>query len=149
VYSTLPKSDSQLQDGFQEETNNDLLDSEIAAAFDAHDCPDAGMEAAAQERAVMLAHEIIHEMKLKQTAHTTNSAQNPLVDHLPTWNDQHLAQDLSQVHLETDLELHESEIAAAEDAHDCPDAGMEAAAEERAVMLAQEYIQEIKKNKGA
>eukprot|EP00978_Attheya_sp_CCMP212_P015325 scaffold39546_cov62-Attheya_sp.AAC.3 len=43
-----------------EETNEELLLSEEAAAQDAHDCSDPGMEAAAMERAVMLAAQLAH-----------------------------------------------------------------------------------------
>ena len=51
--------------------DDELRQAEEDAAFDAHDCPDAGMEAAAEERAVMMAeamhltakHEIHAEME--------------------------------------------------------------------------------------
>ena len=59
-------NDKHLAHGAQEvhdETNDELLDSEEAAAWDAHDASDAGVEAAAEERAVMLANEIIHKLK--------------------------------------------------------------------------------------
>jgi hypothetical protein len=152
-FRSLPHLHGHFQDeGIHEETDEELVDSEIAAAVDAHDCPDAGMEAAAQERAVMMAHEMIHQMKMKRSTHlATDSDQDSHLDAIPTtetnsWNHLHLAHDLSEVHLETDQEVLDSEIDAAFDAHDCPDAGMEAAAEERAVMLAQDYIQS-RKNK--
>jgi hypothetical protein len=48
-----------------EETDEELLDSEEAAAFDAHDCDDSGMEAAMMERAVIIANEIAHVLKSK------------------------------------------------------------------------------------
>jgi len=44
-----------------EETTEELLLSEEAAAQDAHDCSDPGMEAAAMERAVMLAAQLAHK----------------------------------------------------------------------------------------
>ena len=47
-----------------------------------------------------------------------------------SWDEDHLAHGVSEIHEETEEELLESEIAAAWDAHDAPDAGMEAAAEE-------------------
>jgi hypothetical protein len=60
------------------------------------------------------------------------------------WLDQHLAHGAKEIHEETEEEIIESEIAAAIDAHDSIDAGMEAAAEERAVMLAAEMAKRIK-----
>lgn len=65
----------------------------------------------------------------------------------PSWNEEHLAHDASEIHEETAAELKESEEAAAWDAHDAPDAGMEAAAEERAVMLAAELVHKMKEAK--
>jgi hypothetical protein len=124
-----------------EETPEELLDSEDAAAWDAHDAPDAGMEAAAEERAVMLAAELVHKMK-----HKKQSNQGTTRDQ---WNEAHLARDSSEIHEETPEELLESEDAAAWDAHDAPDAGMEAAAEERAVMLAAELVQKLKQKKAS
>lgn len=116
-----------------EETNEELLESERAAAEDAHDSIDAGMEAAAEERAVMIAHDMIHKMKGGEQPKTNSK-----------WSEEHLAHGIAQVHEETDEELLESEQAAAQDAHDSMDAGMEAAAEERAVMLANELIHEMR-----
>ena len=49
-----------------EEDATELWESEMAAAFDAHDDPDPGMEAAAEERAIMLAAELIHHFRLKK-----------------------------------------------------------------------------------
>lgn len=63
------------------------------------------------------------------------------------WNDTHLAHGWQQVHEEDADELLESEQAAAMDAHDDTDPGMEAAAEERAVMLAAELIHTLKVDK--
>ena len=63
------------------------------------------------------------------------------------WNEKHLAHSASDIHEETAEELLESEEAAAWDAHDAPDAGMEAAAEERAVMLAAELMEKMKQKK--
>ena len=106
-------------------------DDRAAAAWDAHDCNDPGMEGAAEERAVMLAEEMLHELQQKQ-------------DKTNEWNDQHLAHGAANVHEESNQELKASEDAAAWDAHDCNDAGMEAAAEERAVMLANEFMHDMK-----
>ena len=119
-----------------EETNEELKDSEDAAAWDAHDLSDPGMEAAAEERAVMLAAEMTHKMK--------EGRQNDDSDGTSTWNDEHLAHGIADVHEETDDEIKDSEDAAAWDAHDVSDAGMEAAAEERAVMLAAEMAHKMK-----
>ena len=63
------------------------------------------------------------------------------------WNDAHLAHGWMEVHEEDSDELLESEAAAAIDAHDDPDPGMEAAAEERAVMLAAEFAHKLKLKK--
>jgi hypothetical protein len=60
------------------------------------------------------------------------------------WHDKHLAHGAKEIHEETDEEMLESETAAAIDAHDSIDAGMEAAAEERAVMLAAEMAKKFK-----
>lgn len=125
----------------QEETTKELLESERAAAWDAHDSPDAGMEAAAEERAVMLAREMIHKRKEKTERAKENAGTNN------KWNQEHMAHGASQGHEETADELLESEMEAAWDAHDAPDAGMEAAAEERAVMLAAEMVHKMKENK--
>ena len=120
-----------------EETADEVKESEQAAAWDAHDAPDAGMEAAAEERAVMLAAELMHKMKQKKIDGTKEN----------NWNKEHLAHGASEIHEETADELKESEQAAAWDAHDAPDAGMEAAAEERAVMLAAELMHKMKPKK--
>jgi len=116
-----------------EETDQELLDSENTAAWDAHDCNDAGMEAAAEERAVIMAHELMHQKLHPEETHNKSKE----------WNDQHLAHNVAEIHQETQDEVHDSEEAAAWDAHDAPDAGMEAAAEERAVMLAAELVKDM------
>jgi hypothetical protein len=120
----------------QEETDAQIRDSEDAAAWDAHDCSDPGMEAAAEERAVMFAAEMIHKMK--------GGRKKDEPKKVNTWNEEHVARGVTQVHEETEEELKDSEDAASWDAHDCSDAGMEAAAEERAVMLAAEMIRRMK-----
>jgi hypothetical protein len=120
-----------------EENDAELLESERAAVEDAYDISDSGMEAAAEERAVMLAHEMIHEMKHRKKQAATETSDDK-------WIEEHLAHDISEIHEETNAELLESERAAVEDAHDISDAGMEAAAEERAVMLANELIHEMR-----
>ncbi|CAB9499110.1 expressed unknown protein [Seminavis robusta] len=119
-----------------EETTEELLESEEAAAWDAHELSDPGMESAAEERAVMLAAEMVHEWKEKKTQEKPSNQEK--------WNEEHLAHGASEVHEETTEELLESEQAAAWDAHDLSDPGMESAAEERAVMLAAEMVHEWK-----
>ena len=59
------------------------------------------------------------------------------------WNDAHVAHGLDDVEEPNASDLHDAEEAAAVDAHDAIDAGMEAAAEERAVMLAQELAHKL------
>jgi hypothetical protein len=51
--------------GLLSSNNQDIFDSEEAAAFDAHDAPDAGFEAAAMERSVMMADQIIKQRHTK------------------------------------------------------------------------------------
>ena len=118
-----------------EETLSELQESEDAAAWDAHDCDDEGMEAAAEERAVMIAAEMMHKMK-EQKKSDGGKTDN--------WNNEHLAHGVADVHEENAQEMLDSEDAAAWDAHDCSDAGVEAAAEERAVMLAAEMTNRLK-----
>jgi len=60
------------------------------------------------------------------------------------WNEEHLIHGAKEIHIDTESELKEAEEEAAMDAHDCSDPGMEAVAEERAVMLAQELAQTLK-----
>ena len=106
--------------------DNSILEAEEDAAFDAHDLSDAGMEAAAMERAVMMAEEYKHDHpkiakhEHKQTTEVTNTA--------PSKKEQE----------DEGPSLLDAEEAAAFDAHDLSDAGMEAAAMERAVMMAEE-----------
>ena len=63
------------------------------------------------------------------------------------WNEAHLAHGWMDIHEEDASELWESEMAAAFDAHDDPDPGMEAAAEERTVMSAAEFAHQFKQKK--
>ena len=121
-------------ENIHEETNEELLEAEELAAIDAHDLSDPGMEAAAEERAVMMAHDVAKA--LKESLARNQSPRNKR----DQWNEEHL-----QYHEETNEELLEAEELAAIDAHDLSDAGMEAAAEERAVMMAQEMVRKIKK----
>ena len=112
--------------------DDDLRQAEDDAAFDAHDCPDAGMEAAAEERAVMMAESMHlkpkHEIHAEKTFATDESVPAP-----------HISMDKV-----SNAEVEQAEEDAAYDAHDCSDAGMEAAAEERAVMMAYEMTEKKK-----
>jgi hypothetical protein len=120
-----------------EETEEELEESEAQAAWDARGCDDPGMEAACEERAVMLANEMAHKLKEK-SAKQSEQEKNE-------WNEKHLIHGASEIHEETEEELKESEAQAAWDAHDSDDPGMEAACEERAVMLANEMARKLKK----
>ena len=128
-----------------EETDDEVRLSEDAAALDAADCSDAGMEAVAEERAVMLANEIFHkkqeEKEKRGAAGDANTKDG--------WVEEHLVHGANQIHEETDDELRETEEMAAADAADCSDPGMEAAMEERAVMLAQEMAHKMKEKAAA
>ncbi|KAL7504698.1 hypothetical protein ACHAXN_002284 [Cyclotella atomus] len=104
-----------------------ILEAEDAAAFDAHDLSDAGMEAAAMERAVMMAEEYKHDhekMAKHEQKQTTAEVNKTFVPKMESGD--------------SDEALLEAEEAAAFDAHDLSDAGMEAAAMERAVIMANE-----------
>ncbi|KAL7463210.1 hypothetical protein ACHAXS_003583 [Conticribra weissflogii] len=110
--------------GGSDNADNDLYDAEDAAAFDAHDLSDAGMEAAAMERAVMMAEEFKKQPKpVKETPKIEEQAKSIFRHGLD----------------ESDEEFSDAEEEAAFDAHDLSDAGMEAAAMERALMMAEEY----------
>ena len=129
-----------------EDTLEELREEEELAAWDAHDCNDAGMEAAAEERALMMAQEIAHKMhkealdkKKKNPVAAAASDANKKKE----WNEEHLIHGAAEIHEDTAQELREEEDLAAWDAHDCNDAGMEAAAEERALMLAQEMAHKL------
>lgn len=127
-----------------EETDEELKESEDAAAWDAHDASsDPGMEAASEERAVMLANEMAHKLKERAQHSEENAEKNE-------WNEEHLAHGASAIHEETDEELEESEDAAVWDAFDsASDPGMEAAMMERSVMMANEMAHKLKKAKHA
>ena len=125
-----------------EETEEELRESETAAAFDAHDCNDPGMQAAMEQRALMMAQEIAHQ--LKEKALQQDSVAESIKNKMENWNEEHLIHGAHEIHEETDAELRESEDAAAIDAHDCSDPGMEAAMEQRAVMLARELAHKMK-----
>jgi hypothetical protein len=130
-----------------EDTPDELREEEELAAWDAHDCSDAGMEAAAEECTLMMDQEIAHKMhkealykKKKNPVAATASDANKKKD----WNEEHLIHGAAKIqHEDTTHELREEEDLVARDAHSCNDTGMEAAAEERAVMLAQEMAHKL------
>jgi len=130
--------------------DDSLFDDEEAAAIDAHDISDPGVEAAAMERAVMLAAEYKEEQMKKNTLKDHSiSTSKPCIGGaalVKALNDQY--KDVSTEDIMNDEEsLLDDEEAAAIDAHDVSDPGLEAAAMERAVMLAAEYKEEqMKKN---
>jgi hypothetical protein len=101
------------------------------------------MEAAAEERAVVLAAELARD-KVGGEKLQAGEARRDAGGRSATHDGEHLARTAAEIHEETDQELFESEQAAAVDAHDASDPGVEAAAEERAVMLAAEMAHEIK-----
>ena len=103
-----------------------ILDAEEAAAIDAHDVSDAGMEGAAMERAVILAEEFKRDHKRTEK----NATADKSFEVKRTNSDEHTTNDSD--------DLFEAEEAAAFDAHDLSDAGLEAAAMERAVILAED-----------
>lgn len=111
------------------QTNEDdtLSDAEDAAAFDAHDLSDPGMEAAAMERAVMMAEEFKINQSNKKTQYSKNQIKSETKKEISR-----------EVHTDENASLLDAEDAAAFDAHDLSDPGMEAAAMERAVMMANE-----------
>mmetsp|Transcript_28760 Transcript_28760/g.60054 ORF Transcript_28760/g.60054 Transcript_28760/m.60054 type:complete len:152 (+) Transcript_28760:141-596(+) len=110
--------------GGGENDDNDFYDAEDAAAFDAHDLSDAGMEAAAMERAVMMAEEFKKQPKSVKDSPKIDGQTKSIFRHGLD---------------ESDEEFSEAEEEAAFDAHDLSDAGMEAASMERALMMAEEY----------
>ena len=128
--------------------DDSLFDAEEAAAIDAHDVNDPGLEAAAMERAVMLADEY-KEQQMKKKKEVMERRSEPCKGGAALINSLDEQQGkVRKTHLSTDDEsLLDAEEAAAIDAHDVNDPGLEGAAMERAVMLAEEYKeQQLKKN---
>jgi len=127
--------------------DDSLFDSEEAAAIDAHDLNDPGLEGAAMERAVMLAEEYKEQQLKKKEMDRRNEPCVGGAALINSLEEQHA--EVRKTAFTTDEDsLLDAEDAAAIDAHDLSDSGLEAAAMERAVMLAEEYKeQQIKKNK--
>ena len=106
--------------------DDSILDAEDAAAIDAHDVSDAGMEGAAMERAVIMAEKFKRDHQRKEQNVTADKSSE-------------VKQTTSNHHGTNDSDyLLEAEEDAAFDAHDLSDAGMEAASMERAVMMAED-----------
>lgn len=108
---------------------DDLYDAEEAAALDAHDVSDSGMEGAAMERAVMMAQEYKELLKKEREEPKKESTVGKVKSMFKGGN------------ADDNDDLFDAEEAAAMDAHDLSDAGMEAASMERALMMAEEYKQ--------
>eukprot|EP01082_Thalassiosira_pseudonana_P003784 g2515.t1 g2515 contig12:271779-273041(+) len=108
---------------------DDLFDAEEAAALDAHDVSDSGMEGAAMERAVMMAQEYKELLKKEREEPKKESTVGKVKSMFKGGN------------ADDNDDLFDAEEAAAMDAHDLSDAGMEAASMERALMMAEEYKQ--------
>ncbi len=63
------------------QTDEDLFEAEEAAAFDAHDISDSGVEAAVMERAVMIAYDMMRKKKteLKEKVEDARAAEQQFV----------------------------------------------------------------------
>ena len=100
-----------------------LAESDVdAAMIDGSNCPDAGLQTSAEERAVMIASELKGVLPHRQNKRTRSSRHGMNLRDRPINRD----------------ELLQAEDSAAFEAHGCSDPGMEAAAMERAVLMASE-----------
>ena len=131
------------------DVDDSLFDAEEAAAIDSHDLSDPGLEAAAMERAVMLAEEY-KQQQLKKKGDMERRRSSELcvggAALIRSLDEQH--DKVREANMSTDDEsLFEAEEAAAIDAHDVNDSGLEAAAMERAVMMAEEFKEQQMKKK--
>lgn len=120
-------------------SHQDLFDSEEAAAFDAHDLSDPGMEAAAMERSAMLADKMVEDIK------SSTKKRHP--DTNPRRSDGNRGRLRLHKSILSHQDLYNAEEAAYVDAHDVSDSGMEAAAMERAVIMAADILKKKKKAK--
>ena len=166
-----------------QQSDETLFDAEEAAAIDAHDVSDAGVEGAAMERAVIMAAEFKEEQQKKievEDEHMTSffDKSKTLLRDFMRRNlnrdmmkvkdaEANFAHDLSDIaameHANevlllddeeenditdiNDMSLFDAEEAAALDAHDVSDAGVEGAAMERAVIMAAEFKKQQQKEK--
>ena len=120
------------------DADDSLFDAEEAAAIDSHDLSDPGLEAAAMERAVMLAEEYKQQQLKKKDMERRSEPCVGGAALIRSLDEQH--DKVREANMSTDDEsLFEAEEAAAIDAHDVNDSGLEAAAMERAVMMAEEF----------
>ena len=163
-------------------SDDTLFDAEEAAAIDAHDVSDPGVEGAAMERAVIMAAEFKEEQQ-KNTDVEHEHDMTSFFDKSKTLLrdfmrrklnrdmmkvedvEANFAHDLSDIaameHANevvllddedditdvNDISLFDAEEAAALDAHDVSDAGVEGAAMERAVIMAAEFKKQQQKKK--
>ena len=164
-----------------QQSDDTIFDAEEAAAIDAHDVSDAGVEGAAMERAVIMAAEFKEEHQ--KNIEVEHEHMTSFVDKSKTllrdfmrrnlYRDMmkvkdaeaNFAHDLSDIaameHANevlldeeedditdiNDMSLFDAEEAAALDAHDVSDAGVEGAAMERAVIMAAEFKKQQQKKK--
>jgi len=164
-----------------QQSDDTLFDAEEAAAIDAHDVSDAGVEGAAMERAVIMAAEFKEEQQKNievEHEHMTSffDKSKTLLRDFMRRNlnrdmmkvkdaEANFAHDLSDIaameHANevlldeeedditdiNDMSLFDAEEAAALDAHDVSDAGVEGAAMERAVIMAAEFKKQQQREK--
>jgi hypothetical protein len=125
-----------------EYSDQELLQAEQDAALDAYDLSDAGMEAVMEERAVILANEMAHKLKMlaNKVAHKIKEEAQDNNE----WREKHLIHGVQEIHEDSDQEFLQAEQDGVLDAYDLSDLGMEAAMEERAVMLANEMAHKLK-----
>lgn len=112
-------------------SHQEIFDSEEEAAVDAHDLSDAGFEAAAMERAVMMAEDMLANQK--HNLHAEQRSEQVEPTHF-----------VGEIESFTHQETFDAEEAAVYDAHDVSDAGIEAAAMESAVFMAEELMKKKK-----
>ena len=135
--------------------DDELLQAEQTAAWDGHDAIDAAMETAAEERALMMAQDLVQKLSFSSSSSSSHQQQDdpqkeqhsPRDNNSSSYDEQHVAHGIHQVHVENNAELHEAQELAAWDGHDGMDAGMETAAEERAVMMAAELLSARRRRK--
>ena len=128
------------------DVDDSLFDAEEAAAIDSHDLSDPGLEAAAMERAVMLAEEYKQQQLKKKDMERRSEPCVGGAALIRSLDEQH-DKAREGIMSKDDESLFEAEEAAAIDAHDVNDSGLEAAAMERAVMLAEEFKEQQMKKK--
>jgi len=142
---------------FAAKDNDDaFFDAEEAAAVDAHDVSDPGIEGAAMERAVIMAEEF-HEEHIKRNKDDLLEVRDVEANFAHDLSDAAAVEHANKISLEdsrnekeakdNDAPLYDAEEAAAFDAHGVSDPGMEGAAMERAVMMAEEFKEQQETNR--